>query len=51
MSIFVYDPAKRPTAEQILGHSCFDELFQPDATMPNGKPLPPLSRDNESPQR
>jgi glycogen synthase kinase 3 beta len=51
-SIFVYDPAKRPTAEQILGHSCFDELFQPGVTMPNGKPLPPLSRtDDESLQR
>jgi serine/threonine protein kinase len=50
-SIFVYNPAKRPTAAQILGHSCFDELFQPNARMPNGKPLPPLNRaDDESPQ-
>jgi glycogen synthase kinase 3 beta len=51
-SIFVYDPAKRPTAAQILRHSYFDELFQPDVTLPNGKPLPPLSRvADESPQR
>jgi serine/threonine protein kinase len=42
--IFVYDPAKRPTAAQILKHSCFDLLFQPGVTMPNGKPLPPLTR-------
>ena len=39
-SIFVYDPAKRPTAEQILQHPCFVELLDNQRRMPNGKKLP-----------
>ena len=38
--IFVYDPAKRPTAQQILGHPCFDELFDPSKKLPNGRKIP-----------
>ena len=39
-AIFVYDPSKRPTAQQILGHPCFDELFDPAKKMPNGHRIP-----------
>lgn len=39
-SIFVYDPRKRPTAERILSHRCFDELFTGAKNMPNGRRIP-----------
>jgi glycogen synthase kinase 3 beta len=43
-AIFVYDPAKRPTAAQLLQHRCFDDLFRPEQTMPNGALIPALDR-------
>jgi glycogen synthase kinase 3 beta len=42
--IFVYDPAKRPTAAQLMQHRYFDELFRPEQTLPNGCPIPALDR-------
>jgi glycogen synthase kinase 3 beta len=43
-AILVYDPAKRPTAAQLMQHRCFDDLFRPEQTMPNGSVIPPLDR-------
>jgi serine/threonine protein kinase len=43
-SIFVYTPSKRPKASELLRHPCFDCLFRPGATLPNGTPLPTLDR-------
>lgn len=37
-----YTPSARLTSVQAMAHNFFDELRSPDATMPNGKPLPPL---------
>jgi len=37
-----YDPAQRIDAFDTLCHTFFDELRQPDAHLPNGKPLPPM---------
>jgi serine/threonine protein kinase len=37
-----YDPSQRIDAFDALSHPFFDELRQPDARLPNGKPLPPL---------
>jgi len=37
-----YTPSARLTAVEAMAHSFFDELRQPEAAMPNGKPLPPL---------
>jgi glycogen synthase kinase 3 beta len=48
-SIFVYDPAKRPTAREILQHHCFDELFRPGRILPNGHPIPALRRSPAGP--
>jgi glycogen synthase kinase 3 beta len=45
-SILVYNPSKRPSAREILHHKCYDELFRPGRTLPNGRPIPPLDRGN-----
>jgi glycogen synthase kinase 3 beta len=42
--IFVFDPAKRPSASEILRHRCFDELFQGNRKMHNGRNIPLLNR-------
>jgi glycogen synthase kinase 3 beta len=42
--IFVYRPARRPTALQCMKHRCFDEIFAPGLTMPDGRPFPSLDR-------
>ncbi|OHT04473.1 Glycogen synthase kinase-3 [Tritrichomonas foetus] len=42
--IFVYNPTKRISAIECLRHSCFDELFESCARLPNDKILPPLDR-------
>lgn len=42
--IFVYNPSSRPSAQECLMHSCFNELFEFGLTMPNHKPLPRLDR-------
>jgi glycogen synthase kinase 3 beta len=47
-SIFVFNPTKRPTARQILRHKCFDDLFRPGKTLPNGRPIPRLDRGNDA---
>ncbi|OHT01685.1 CMGC family protein kinase [Tritrichomonas foetus] len=44
LTIFKYNPQKRPTANQCMGHPFFDDIFDPEITMPDGSPLPPLSR-------
>jgi glycogen synthase kinase 3 beta len=46
-SIFVFNPAKRPSAHEILHHKCFDDLFRPGKTLPNGRAMPPLDRGND----
>jgi serine/threonine protein kinase len=43
-AIFVYPPAKRPTARDCMNHYVFDEIFELKINMPSGKPLPPLER-------
>ena len=42
--IFVYNPRKRPTAEECCRSPYFNELFEPGVTLPNGNPLPELPR-------
>jgi glycogen synthase kinase 3 beta len=42
--IFVYNPANRPTAIECMQDRCFDNLFVPGIRLPNGNPLPPLTR-------
>lgn len=42
--IFVYNPAKRPTADECMRSPYFDELFKEGAKLPNGNPLPHLPR-------
>ena len=42
--IFVYDPNKRPTALECMNHECFDEIFDPELVMPDGRPFPVLER-------
>lgn len=37
-----YAPQKRMTAVQAMTHTFFDELRDPSARLPNGRPLPPL---------
>ncbi|MCD9641168.1 hypothetical protein HAX54_027114, partial [Datura stramonium] len=37
-----YSPNLRCTALEALGHTFFDELRDPNARLPNGRPLPPL---------
>ena len=44
-SIFVYNPGARPTALECMRHECFDELFDPELTMPDGRPFPLLDRN------
>jgi glycogen synthase kinase 3 beta len=43
-AIFVYNPHKRPTAEQLMRSPYFAELFQPGTKLPSGVPLPELPR-------
>jgi glycogen synthase kinase 3 beta len=40
--LLVYTPADRLTPLQAMAHPFFDELRQPETTVPNGAPLPPL---------
>ncbi|OHS96972.1 Glycogen synthase kinase-3 [Tritrichomonas foetus] len=42
--IFVYNPNKRPTAEECMRSPYFDELFVEGVKLPNGNPLPNLPR-------
>ena len=42
--IFVYNPRKRPTAEECCRSPYFDELFKEGVKLPNGNPLPELPR-------
>ncbi|KAL6330233.1 hypothetical protein AAG906_040155 [Vitis piasezkii] len=37
-----YSPSLRCTALEACAHSFFDELREPNARLPNGRPLPPL---------
>ncbi|KAK4367446.1 hypothetical protein RND71_011238 [Anisodus tanguticus] len=37
-----YSPNLRCTALEALAHTFFDELRDPNARLPNGRPLPPL---------
>ena len=37
-----YSPNKRYAAHEAMCHPFFDELRDPAARLPNGKPLPPL---------
>ena len=43
--IFVYNPQKRLTAKQCMDHPFFDDLFNYDITMPDGRPAPLMERD------
>jgi glycogen synthase kinase 3 beta len=43
-SIFVYNPHKRPNADQLMRSPYFNELFQTGVKLPNGAPLPELPR-------
>jgi glycogen synthase kinase 3 beta len=43
-SIFVYDPARRPTARDLLQHKYFDALFGGKQRLPNGNRMPDLDR-------
>jgi glycogen synthase kinase 3 beta len=43
-SIFVYNPAKRPTARAILQHHCFEDLIHSGKNLASECPLPPLHR-------
>jgi kinase len=40
--LLLYDPKKRTDPFEALAHPFFDELREPGAKLPNGKPLPPL---------
>jgi serine/threonine protein kinase len=42
--IFVYKPANRPTALECMNDHCFDEIFEPELVMPDGRPFPVLER-------
>jgi serine/threonine protein kinase len=42
--IFVYNPERRPSALECMGHACFAELFELDIPMPSKRPLPVLER-------
>jgi serine/threonine protein kinase len=42
--IFVYNPHKRPSAEECMRSASFDELFRGDVVLPSGEPLPELPR-------
>jgi serine/threonine protein kinase len=44
-AILVYDPARRPTARELLRHRYFDELFGENQTLPNGNRIPDLDRE------
>jgi glycogen synthase kinase 3 beta len=37
-----YDPSKRITPIEALCHPFFDAIRDPNTTMPDGKPLPPV---------
>ncbi|KAL3162609.1 hypothetical protein ABBQ38_008656 [Trebouxia sp. C0009 RCD-2024] len=37
-----YSPVIRVTAIGVLTHPFFDDLREPNTTLPNGRPLPPL---------
>lgn len=43
-SILVYNPKKRPTALQCMGHKCFDVLFEREIVLPSRQPIPQLVR-------
>lgn len=47
--IFVYNPLKRPTAAQCMGHPFFADLFDEKAHLPNGNRLPPLEKPPPAP--
>jgi serine/threonine protein kinase len=42
--VFVYDPKVRLSAEGCMLHSCFDELFERQHILPNGRPFPRFER-------
>jgi glycogen synthase kinase 3 beta len=41
--IFVYNPDARPSAEECMASSYFDELFEPGTKLPSGAPLSELA--------
>ncbi|OHT13198.1 CMGC family protein kinase [Tritrichomonas foetus] len=43
--IFIYNPGNRPTAHECMNHEAFNELFEYDMTMPDGRPFPLLNRN------
>jgi serine/threonine protein kinase len=42
--IFVHNPSKRPSAEEIVAHPYFDDLFMGRTALPDGHPFPALER-------
>lgn len=42
--IFVYNPLKRPSANECMKSHYFDELFESGVKLPNGSSLPPLPK-------
>jgi serine/threonine protein kinase len=42
--IFVYKPGERPPAIDCMHDPCFDEIFEPELVMPDGRPFPVLER-------
>jgi serine/threonine protein kinase len=47
-SIFVYNPANRPTAVDCMKSPYFSELFEEGAKLPHGSPLPELPVPGDS---
>lgn len=43
-SIFVYNPSKRPSAIECMKSPYFNELFVEGLKLPNGNPMPPITR-------
>lgn len=43
-NIFVYNPSKRPTADQCMRHAFFADLFTGKLLLPNGNKLPHLEK-------
>jgi glycogen synthase kinase 3 beta len=43
-SVLVFQPERRPAAEQIMCHHCFDELFSGLVALPNRVPVPVMER-------
>lgn len=40
--VLQYNPTSRLSAHEVCAHPFFDELRDPNARLPSGKPLPPL---------